>query len=354
MDAYDVVVIGSGTSGQTAAHDLREKGLRVAVAEKSDRPGGVCALSGCQPKKWFYEVTEAVAKSRHLKRKGMRILPEADWFSIREEKNSFTGKIPQATVNGFEKAGIDFLPGRAAFVGEDRLAVDARQIRADYYIIAAGAGPMPLPFEGSEHAITSDDFLDLDRLPERILFVGGGFISFEFSHFVARLGPENRRITILEVGDRPLGGFDAEMVDLLVAASEAEGIGVHTGIRIDSIRKGPQGFSVTTGSEAPFEADLVVHGAGRVANLDGLDLDRGQIQYSRRGIRVDDAMRTSNPRVFAVGDCAETMQLARVADFEAHIAARNILSGFNLAEPAKIDYGAVPAILLALIFDRAL
>jgi glutathione reductase (NADPH) len=199
MDSYDVVIVGAGTAGQTAAYELHGEGLSVAVVEKSDRPGGICALAGCQAKKWFYEATETMARSRHLLGKGIAAAPEADWSAILEQKNRFTAKVPDGTIKGFAKAGIDFLKGAAKFLDDRTLEVDGRELRPRFCILATGAAPMRLPIAGAEHIATSDDFLDLKTLPGRVLFVGGGFISFEFAHFAARLGPPERRIVILEV-----------------------------------------------------------------------------------------------------------------------------------------------------------
>jgi glutathione reductase (NADPH) len=345
METYDVVVVGSGTSGQTAAFQLNEKGLNVAVIEKADRPGGICALAGCQPKKWFYETTEAIARARHLEGKGIVAAPEGNWSQVLEQKQQFTSGIPEGTIKNLQKAGIKFLSGEATFLNDETLSVNGERIQTKFFILAVGAKPMQLPLEGKEHVITSDDFLDLDVLPPSICFIGGGFISFEFAHFAARLGSSNQRSVILEVLDRPLDRFDAEMVELLVKASQAEGIEVRSGIEIKAIEKYDEAFSILTAQGNSFEADLVVNGAGRVPNLGTLGLKAAGIEYSKRGIAVDQSMRTSNRRVFAVGDCAATIQLARVADREALVAAENILAELNEGQKSTMDYGAVPAIL---------
>jgi glutathione reductase (NADPH) len=346
MDEFDVLVVGSGTGGQTAALELNNAGLRVAVCEKSVHPGGTCALRGCQPKKWFYEAAETVAKSRHLKGKGLMDSAVAKWSEIRAQKNQFTSHVPENTIEAFRDAGIRFMPGRASFLSRNTMEVDGKSIKAGYYILATGAMPMALPIRGSENIITSDELLELEALPDSILFVGGGFISFEFAHFAARLGPKHIRVRIFEVSDRPLGPFDAEMVDLLVEASREEGIEVHTNVQIASIDRSPSGgFMVVTGQGESLPADLVVHGAGRSPDIKELNLKAGEIATSARGITVDERMRTSNPHVFAIGDCASTIQLARVADFEGHVAARNILAELKNTQGATIDYDAVPSML---------
>ena len=345
MDEFDVLVVGSGTGGQTAAFELSNAGLKVAVSEKSDRPGGTCALRGCQAKKWFYEAVETVARSRHLKGKGIMNPAAAKWSEILAQKNDFTSQVPENTIKAFRDAGIRFMPGRASFLSRNIMEVDGKSIAARYYILATGAMPMSLPFRGSENIVTSDEFLELEELPENILFVGGGFVSFEFAHFAARLGPKNVRVRIFEVSDRPLGPFDAEMVELLVEASGEEGIEVHTNVQIASIDRRPSGFMVVTGKGESLTADLVVHGAGRSPNIEELNLRAGEITYSARGITVDERMCTANPNVFAIGDCASTIQLARVADFEGHVAARNILAEINNTKRVTINYETVPSML---------
>lgn len=343
MKYYDVVVVGSGSGGQTAAYTLCEYGLKVAVVENSPTPGGVCALAGCQAKKYFYEATETVARSRHLIGKGISQPAVADWAAVRAQKNAFTDPIPAGTRAGLKGAGIDFIEGTAMFKDPETLSVGPQTLQARFFVLATGARPMPLPFPGADQLATSTEFLERDHLPPRVVFVGGGFISFEFAHFAARLGPA-ASTTILEVAPRPLGPFDSEMVAALVEASQAEGIAVHANVKINAVEKSGAGWVVRTGG-ADFEADLVVHGAGRVAAVDDLNLKAGDVAFTRRGIAVDAEMRSSNPRVFAVGDCAATLQLARVADYEGYVAAKNILAAVEGGKGARIDHRSVPTTL---------
>ncbi|MFO7840056.1 MAG: NAD(P)/FAD-dependent oxidoreductase [Desulfosalsimonadaceae bacterium] len=341
---YDVIVVGSGTGGQTAARMLKDYGLSVAVIEHSEMPGGICALAGCQAKKWYYEAAETMARSRHLAGKGVSRQPEMDWSCIRDEKRSFTRSVPEATRKGLRGAGIDLIEGRAAFRDETALVVNGESVSAKYIILATGAHPMALPFTGAEHLVDSSAFLELDHLPSRVAFVGGGFISFEFAHFAAFLGPAEN-CHIIEAASRPLGAFDAEMVEQLIKASRAEGISIHTDVKVSGIEKDKSGYVIYSLDGKGFNVDMVVHGAGRTPSLEGLELEEGNVAYTRRGITVDSEMRTSNQRVFAVGDCAATIQLARVADYEACVAAKNILSEMRGDDAALMDYRAVSAVL---------
>lgn len=343
---YDALVIGSGTAGQSAAYELNRNGLTVGMVEHSQRPGGTCALSGCQAKKWFFEGAETVARSRHLEDIGITTAAVASWLGLRDAKNRFTSRVPDNTVNGLKKAGIDLIWGRARFTDRRLISVDHQELSARFIVLATGALPMRLPIDGAQHMVTSSDFLELDRLPRRIIFIGGGFISFEFAHFAVRLGPTDTRCTILEAGPRPLGPFDGEMVGLLTEASAPEGIEILCDVNITAIEKTGDAFRVTTKDSRRFDADLVVHGAGRTPDISDLDLENAGIDSTRRGITVNEKMVTSNAHVYAVGDCAATIQLARVADAEAQVAAAGIVSRHcGDQNEASMDYTAVPSVL---------
>jgi glutathione reductase (NADPH) len=345
MSELDVLIVGAGTAGQTAAFDLVAEGYNVALVEKSRTPGGVCALSGCQAKKWFYELTEIVARSTHLQGLGVTTPPSVSWQQVLEAKNSFTSQIPINTIANLKGNGIEYIEGEAVFTDPDTVIINGTSYTPRFTIIATGATPMPLPIDGSEHLATSNDFLDLEQLPKRITFIGGGFISFEFAHFAARLGANPKEVYILEAMDRPLGPFDTDMVEQLVKATRAEGIQVCTGIGIQSIIREAAGFIINLSSGERIETDLVVHGAGRVANIAALNLQAAGISYNRRGIEVDARMMTSNPKVFAVGDSAATLQLARVADREAQVAAATIVALDDQGPESLLDYSAAPAVL---------
>jgi glutathione reductase (NADPH) len=272
----------------------------------------------------------------------------ASWPQLLREKNKFTDGIPQNTVRGLQDSGIDFIEGRARFLDPQAISVSQDRLEARYFVLATGAVPMRLPIDGHELMMTSSEFLQLDDLPAQIVFIGGGFISFEFAHFAARLGGAETRCTILEVASRPLAPFDGEMVDHLVAASAGEGIDVRCNVKITAIEKTSCRFRILTQGGPDLEADLVVNGAGRSPDIDELNLDKARIDSSRRGIHVDRGMATSNPKVYAIGDCAATLQLARVADAEAHVAVENILERENGREPdAAMEYAAVPSVLFS-------
>jgi glutathione reductase (NADPH) len=189
--------------------------------------------------------------------------------------------------------------------------------------------PAPLKFPGAERLATSEDFLNLDRMPPRIVFVGGGYISFEFAHVAARAGAE---VTILHRGARPLEGFDPGLVELLVRRTRELGIRVELDIEVLGVDSGGGGLTVRgrqRGTERRFGTDMVVHGAGRVPELDDLDLDAAGVERGKRGVTVNEYLQSvSNPAVYAGGDAAASgPALTPKADHDAGVLVTNLLEG---------------------------
>ncbi len=338
----DILVIGSGTSAHYCAHGLRAAGKSVLVAEEREF-GGTCALRGCQPKKYLVANAEAIAMGSHLVGKGIASAPSCDWPSLQRLKNEFVDGIPEGTVAGFEKAGIGIVRGHARFVAPDCVQVGEQRIRAGHFVIATGSAPRQGNYPGSDLAGTSDDFLNLPVLPRRILFIGGGYISFEFAHVAARAGAH---VTILHRSDRPLKAFDPTMVDLLVAASREAGIEVVLNEPAARIEKVGEAFAVTGGSGRTYETDFIVEASGRSPNLGVLEGNLGGVASDARGVAVNEFLQsTTNPRVYAIGDVAATpFQLATVADAEGMAAAENIARGNVKA----MDYSGVASAVFTI------
>lgn len=331
----DVLIVGSGTSAHYCAHELRAAGKSVLVAEEREF-GGTCALRGCQPKKYLVANTEAIAMASHLVGRGIESAPRCDWPALQALKNEFLDGIPEGTVQGFEEAGIGVLRGRARFVAEDAVEVGETRVRAGHVVLATGSSPSRSDIPGADLAGTSDDFLNLPTLPGRIVFIGGGYISFEFAYVASRAGAA---VTILHRSDRPLKAFDPDMVDLLVAATRHAGIEVVVNEPARAIERHGAGYVVTGASGRRYEADLVIEASGRTPNLSVLEGDLGHVASTPRGVTVNEFLQSpSNPRVYAIGDVAATpFQLASVADKEGMIAAENIAQG-NVRRP---DYDGV-------------
>jgi glutathione reductase (NADPH) len=310
--------------------------------------GGTCVLRGCDPKKVLRRGAEIVDAARLLRNKGvseggLRI----DWPSLIAFKRSFTDPVPAQREQSLAQNGIAALKGKARFIDKTKIAVGDDVLSARYVLIASGAKPVPLDIPGAEHVTTSDEFLEIERLPKRILFIGGGYVSFEFAHFAARADSE---ITMLDRGERPLNVFDPDLVDMLVTRTRTLGIDFRPDSSVTTIEKSPKGLVVTAsvgGEPQRFDADLVVHGAGRVPAVDGMDLEQGGVRAGTKGVEVNEYLQsTSNSAVYAAGDVAATAgpPLTPVAGIEGRVAARNMLEG-NREKP---NYHGVPSAVFTI------
>src|SRR5215813_10690045 len=325
---YDLVVVGTGVTSAVASR-CREAGWSVAVVDRQPF-GGTCALRGCVPKKILVSGADAVQGARDLVDKGVPVGSLVlDWPELMRFKRSMIGKTTEHTEQSWAKMGVEQFHGKARFVGPTTLAVGEDRLTGRRILIAAGSVPSALPFPGAERLRTSDRFLDLERMPSSVLFVGGGYVSFEFAHVAARAGAQ---VTILHRGPRPLEGFDPDLVDMLVRRSGELGIRVELGIDVRAVDTGGEGLIVRGGQrgvERSFECDLAVHGAGRVPDLDDLDLDAGGVSREKRGITVNQFLQSvSNPAVYAGGDAAASgPPLTPKADHDAGVLVTNLLEG---------------------------
>ena len=344
--SYDLIVIGGGTGGNGVARMAANAGWKVASIDREPH-GGTCALRGCDPKKMLIAVTEGVEWAANMKGKGLEAVTSVDWPGMMAFKRTFTDAMPPRIESGLEKAGVDVLHGEVRFTGTDSIELNGETLRAKHFHIATGARPMTLDIPGEENLTTSTEFLELTERPDRIAFVGGGFIAMEFAHVAKRAGASE--VTVLEMMDRPLGPFDPDLVEMLVKATEELGVDLRTEAKVLSVDKRGGEYVVTiqrpSGTET-LTCDLVVHGTGRVPNIDGLNLEAAGVEYGRRGIRVTAAMRTTNQAIFAAGDCADSgLNLTPVSAFEGRVAGKNLLAGKDVRE---VNYPPIPSVVFTL------
>ncbi|KPU63198.1 hypothetical protein EP1X_05370 [Thermococcus sp. EP1] len=340
MRKFDVVVIGTGVAGSSAVYKFARAGLSVAIVDERSF-GGTCALRGCDPKKILIGGAELVDWAERMKDKGIEGKVYINWKKLMAFKGEWTKGFPERIERAFKKAGVETIHGSARFIDKDRIEVNGEVILSDKFLVATGAKPRKLNIPGEEHVITSDEFLELDELPERIVFIGGGYISFEFAHLAARAGSS---VTILHRSERPLKNFEPYIVDSLIKATEERGIKVVTNAPVKEVEKRADSFVVKT-PQGNFEVNLVVHGAGRIPNVDDLGLEVAGVEYDEKGIKVNEYMQTTNENIYAAGDCAKGgLPLTPVAAVEGSIAANNIIKGNHV----KIDYTAIPTVVFTI------
>lgn len=337
---FDIVIIGGGNGGFGVSAIAAEAGKSVAFVESLDF-GGVCPNRGCTPKKVLVAAAQSMETIANAGVHGIDVGPaRLDWTKLIDREKDMISGIPSGMEGLAEKRGTVFR-GTAKFTGPNTVDVDGTILEGDNIVIATGSKPRDLPIPGAEKMITSDEVLSERDLPEEVVFIGGGVIAMEFSHVYARAGA---KVTILEVAPRLLPRMEADAVAILQAQAERAGVTVKTGVKVNGITETGGRLAVAyehDGAARTVTADRVVNGAGRVANVEDLNLDAANIAHDGASIAVDEYLRsTSNPAVWVVGDAlSNSPQLSPVATYEGRIVGENIVNGPS----ATADYSALPA-----------
>lgn len=326
--SFDAVIVGSGSAGTSAAMALRKRGRSVAVID--ERPfGGTCALRGCDPKKVLVAAAQLADALERWSGLGVFERTPLNWAQLMHFKRTFTDPVPQQREQSYEKAGIVPIHGQARFADKQTLLVGGDSIRAKHVVLATGARPQHVA-QGDDQLFTSETFMELEALPASLLFIGGGYIAFEFAHVAARAGSS---VTILHNDANPLDGFDREVVEQLLAASRSVGIDIQLETSVTAVERSANGITVraqTKSGERSLQAQSGVLAAGRVPELDALDLERGGVERTKKGVKVNEYLQSvSNPNVYAAGDSADGggLPLTPVASYGGQLAAENILEG---------------------------
>jgi glutathione reductase (NADPH) len=328
-ERFDVVILGGGNAGIGVTGPVRRAGMSVAMIESHDL-GGTCPNRGCTPKK----VLVAAGHVLHeIERAGVHHIavskPKLDWSALIDREKDLIRDIPENLAHSMAHRRVDVIRGHAVFTGPNAIRVADRHMEASHIVIATGSKPRPLPIPGAEHMITSDEMLTERDQPGSVIFVGGGVISLEFGHVYARAGTE---VTILEALPQLLPAMDADAVAHIQIESERIGIRVRTGVNVKRIEAANNRLRVIyshEGKEHAAEADRIVNGSGRVANVDALDLAAGNVDHGNGRVAVDSHLRsTSNPQVYVCGDAVPVSpQLSPIATYEGDIVGRNIVEG---------------------------
>ncbi len=328
-DAFDVVILGGGNAGIGVTGPARRAGLTVAMIEARDL-GGTCPNRGCTPKKVLVAAGHAL---HEIGRAGIHHIavgkPKLDWAALIDREKAMIREIPGKLAQSMERRQVELIRGEAVFAGPDAIRVGDRLLKAGHIVIATGSKPRKLPIAGAELMITSEEVLSEREQPGSVIFVGGGVISLEFGHVYARAGTA---VTILEALPQLLPAMDADAVAHLADENARIGIRVKTGVSVRRVEHANGRLRVIyshDGAEHAAEADRVVNGAGRIANVDGLDLEAGQVEHADGRVSVDRYLRsTSNPIVYVCGDAVPVSpQLSPIATYEGDIVGRNIVEG---------------------------
>jgi glutathione reductase (NADPH) len=345
-DRYDVVILGGGNAAMGVTVPTREAGLSVAMIEMRDL-GGTCPNRGCMPKKVLVAAAHALDEIARAHHHGIAVAPPTlDWAALIAREKQMIAGIPDSLAASMARRGVEVIRGQGRFVGADAVQVAGRTLEAGHIVIATGSKPRHLPIPGADRMITSDDVLDDPTLPREVVFIGGGVIALEFSHVYVRAGV---KVTILEALPQLLPAVDADAAAQLRSETERLGVAIHTGVsvtRIDPAGERPRVSFTKDGAEHVIEAERVVNGAGRVADLDGLDLDAAGVRHEGGRVPVDEFLRSvSNPAVHVCGDALwSSPQLSPIATHEGQLVGRNIVEGPR----HKPDYASIPSCIFTV------
>lgn len=347
MKTFDVFIIGSGMAGMTIANKCSAAGLSVGITDELPY-GGTCALRGCDPKKVLVGATKALKLAKNLQGKGIERVPSINWPDLMAFKRSFTNPMPSKIEDGYRKNGISTFHSSTKFINENQLKVGETTIQAAKIVIATGAKPRTLDIPGSRCALTSTDFLNQKQLPKTLLFIGGGYIAFEFAHIAARCGAD---VTIVHRGAYPLENFDQDIVMHQMSATKELGIKIVLNTEVtEIIKRNDENYRVKgegKEGEKEFSTAAVFNSAGRIPAIFDLDLSKANVNFGKKGVEVNEYLQsTTNPHVYAAGDTADTdgLPLTPVAVVEGHILASNLIKGNN----KKTDYKAMPTVVFTL------
>jgi dihydrolipoamide dehydrogenase len=344
----EVLVIGSGPGGYAAAFRAADLGLDVTMVDPARRPGGVCLYNGCIPSKTFLFLSELIHDARRAESMGIVFgKPRIDLKALREWKGKVIDTMANGLVSLSNRRGVQLLQGRAQFESSEKVRLsdaEISHIKFQHAIVATGSRPIAFPgttFKPGGRIMSSTGALALADVPQSLLIIGGGYVGLELGTVYAALGS---RVNLVELQDRLLAGVDADLVRPLEQRLSAIFETIRLRTKVASMKETAGGVEVVfegDGEKAEQRFDRVLVAIGREASSEGLGLENTGVELDRRGfIKVDDQQRTSDERIFAVGDVAGGVMLAHKASREGKVAAE-VIGG----QPSAFDVRAIPAVV---------
>ena len=339
---YDVIFIGSGHACNHAAVTLALAGKKVAFVEK-DLIAGTCTNYGCDAKIVLDAPFEYLDGLQNYQNLAVQTSPAVSWTPLMQYKKQLIGAFPVFLTDAFSKLGIQILNGHGKITDKNTVQVEDKNYTAEYIVIGTGARNAVPDIAGKEYLHDSRDFLDLDIMPDRIVFIGAGIISMEFASIALKLG---KQVTIIEFSDKALAAYPQEYVKKLTAKMHKEGAEFIFSDAVSEVQKTENGYLVRTKNGTETECDYVLNAVGRIPNIENLGLEELGIQADRKGIVTDDHLRTAVPNIFASGDVLNKTvpKLTPTAAFESDYIAEQILG----LSDAPIVYPSVPNLVFTL------
>jgi len=334
---YDLFVIGAGPGGLAAAKQAAHYGARVAIAE-ANHLGGTCANMGCIPKKLMVYAADFGHLAEASKGYGWSgEQPHFSWTKFVRARDQTIERFRQSHERSLTKLGIRLIRDRAQFIDAHTLEVGEQKITADHILIAVGGHASKPDIPGIEHAVTSKEMFHLPQLPKKIAIIGGGYIGVEFASALHAFGTD---VFLMSHEHCILNGFDPAISTAIHKGFTDRGIQVACNTTAEEIIQTDRGLQlILSGDSADITVDLMLCAIGRTPNLENLGLEQVGVEIDQRAIAVDAHSRTSQPNIFAVGDCTDRKQLTPVALSEGRAFADTTFGDYAWT----VDYDSVPS-----------
>ena len=339
MPDFDLFVIGAGSGGVRASRVAAAYGARVAVAEEY-RVGGTCVIRGCVPKKLLVYGAHFAEDLDDAAMFGWNV-PEKhfDWPVLRDNVLAEVTRLEGAYTETLTNHNVTIFNERATLTGPNSIRLaSGKEVTADKILVATGAHPVMPKIEGVEHAISSNEVFHLEKIPKRIVIVGGGYIANEFAGIFHEFGTHVR---LVNRSDVILRHYDQQIVDRLLQISLRKGIDFEFQATVERVERRDDGsLHIAMSGCDDFEADQLLFATGRDPNTKGLGLEEVGVELGDKGrVKVDEDNRSSVPSIFAVGDVTDRVQLTPVAIREGQAFADTFFGN----KPRRVDYGCIPS-----------
>jgi pyruvate/2-oxoglutarate dehydrogenase complex dihydrolipoamide dehydrogenase (E3) component len=333
----DLLIIGAGSGGLSLAAGAVQMGADVVLLE-DHKMGGDCLNYGCVPSKALIAAGKQAQMMRHGEKFGIaNVKPKIDYAAAKDHVNNVIATIaPVDSQERFEGMGVRVIRERGHFIDEHTVKAGEHEITARRVVVATGSSPFVPPIPGLEDVpyLTNESLWDLRELPKHLLVIGGGPIGIEMAQAHLRLGA---KVTVIE-GMKAMGKDDPEAAAIVLDRMRDEGMVIAEDAMAEEITGKEGAITVRAKDGREFKGTHLLMAVGRSANTTSLNLEAAKIEFDRRGIKVDEQMKTSNKKVYAIGDVAGQLQFTHVAGYHAGVVIRSILFGL----PAKTKQGHIP------------
>jgi dihydrolipoamide dehydrogenase len=344
---FDVLVIGSGPGGYVAAIRAAQLGLKTGCVESRETLGGTCLNVGCIPSKAMLHASEFYdhAANGMMAKLGIKVTPELDLDTMHGQRKDAVKQLTGGIEFLFKKNKVEWIKGHAAFTGTDTVQVGDRSVRAKNIVIATGSSVTPLPGVEIDQKVVVDSTgaLELPKVPEQMVVIGGGVIGLELGSVWRRLGA---KVIVVEFLDQILPGFDGEVRKESNKILKKQGLEFKLSTKVTGVTVKGDKATVTIepaagGAAETIEADTVLVSIGRKPNTDGLALDKAGLSTNQRGqIEIDHDFRTSVPGIWAIGDVVPGPMLAHKAEDEGIAVAENIAGQHGI-----VNHDVIPSVV---------